>query len=133
MTIYDFLKLEKSDFDSYDTEFDICVTVCEPYDGDLTEADSYDLFCDFIYKHVELVEKTGECTCIANWTKFITDNLDVFRECANDMWYEGSVPKNDDDLIYEWIKEIHSWLAGGVSETSYKKFIETYATKIKEV
>ena len=131
MTIYDFLKLEKSDFDTYDTEYDVCVTCCEPYEDD--EQDNYDAFCECIYKHVELVEKTGECSCVANWTKFITDNMSVFRECANEMWYEGSVPKSDDSLTYKWINEIHSWLAGYVSETEYKHFMEKYAPRLKEV
>ena len=131
MTIYDFLKLEKSDYDTYDTEYDVCVTCCEPYEDD--EQDNYDAFCECIYKHVELVEKTGECSCVANWTKFITDNMDVFRECANEMWYEGSVPKSDDSLTYKWINEIHSWLAGYVSETEYKHFMEKYAPRLKEV
>ena len=34
MTLYDFLKLVKADFDTYDTVFDIEVTVCELYDND---------------------------------------------------------------------------------------------------
>lgn len=131
MTIYDFLKQEKSDFDTYDTEYDVCVTCCEPYDDD--EQENYDVFCECIYKHVELVKKTGECSCIAKWTKFITDNLSVFRECANNMWYEGSVPKGDDSLVYKWINEIHLWLAGYVSESEYKEFMEKYAPRLKEV
>ena len=49
MNLYDFLMLEKADFDTYDTVFDICVTVCEPYEyeeGD--EKEYYDIFNELI-------------------------------------------------------------------------------------
>lgn len=133
MTLYDFLKLVKADFDTYDTVFDIEVTACEPYESSMENMEWYDKFYDFILKHVEFVEKTGECSCVVNWYKFIKDNMETFRECANDMWKEGIVPDDEEDFIYEWIKEINGWLTGYVSETEYKIFMEKYAPKIKEV
>lgn len=130
MTLYDFIRMEDTDFDTYDTVFDAEVTVCVPYDdSEITEW--YDKFYNFIIKHVEFKEKISEGECTAEWTNFITDNLEVFREAANDMWYDDRVPDDDDDLIYEWIKEINSWLAGYVSEVEYQKFMEKYAPKIK--
>ena len=132
MTLYDFLKLVKADFDTYDTVFDIEVTVCEPYESSMENMEWYDKFYDFILKHVEFVEKTGECSCVVNWYKFIKDNMETFRECTNDMWKEGTVPNDEEDFIYEWIKEINGWLTGYVSETEYKIFMEKYAPKIKE-
>lgn len=136
--------MEKADFDTYDTVFDTEVTVCCPMEFFInirkkdTENEWYDTFYDFILKHVVVVEKTSECECIAEWTPFITNNLEVFKEIAKDMWCEEWVYKydgepDDDDLIYEWINEIHSWLAGYVSESEYKDFMEKYAPKIKEV
>lgn len=77
-------------------------------------------------------EKISECECIAEWTNFIADNLEVFREAANDMWYDDRVPDDNDDLIYEWIKEINSWLAGYVSEVEYQKFMEKYAPRMED-
>ena len=132
MTLYDFLKLVKADFDTYDTVFDIEVTACEPYESPMENMEWFDKFYDFILKHVEFVEKTGECSCVVNWYKFIKDNMETFRECANDMWKEGTVPNDEEDFIYEWIKEINGWLTGYVSETEYKIFMEKYAPKIKE-
>lgn len=132
MTLYDFLKLVKADFDTYDTVFDIEVTACEPYESSMENMEWFDKFYDFILKHVEFVEKTGECSCVVNWYKFIKDNMETFRECANDMWKEGTVPDDEEDFIYEWIKEINGWLTGYVSETEYKIFMEKYAPKIKE-
>ena len=133
MTLYDFLKLVKADFDTYDTVFDIEVTACEPYESSQENMEWYDKYYNFILKHVEFVEKTGEYSCVANWYKFIKDNMETFRECANDMWKEGTVPDDEDDFIYEWIEEINGWLAGYVSENEYKIFMEKYAPKIKEV
>lgn len=139
MTLYDFLMLEKSDYDTYDTVFDVEVTACTPYGSTNNdkEFEYYYKFCDFIMKHVEFVEKTGECSCVVNWYKFINDNIEVFREAANDMWkpeWELRYGKPDnEDLIYEWINEIHSWLAGYVGESEYREFMEDYADRIKEV
>ena len=100
MTLYELLKMEQCDFDTFDTVFDICVTVCDPYTPD--EEEWFDKFYDFIIKNIEVVEKTGECTCVCKWYDFINNNIEVFRKAANDMWYEDCIPKNDDDLIYEW-------------------------------
>lgn len=131
MTLYDFIRMEDTDFDTYDTVFDAEVTVCVPYDdSEITEW--YDKFYNFIIKHVEFKEKISEYECTAEWTNFITDNLEIFREAANDMWYDDRVPDDNDDLIYEWIKEIHSWLAGYVSEAEYQKFMEKYAPRMED-
>ena len=130
MTLYEFIRMENADFDTYDTVFDAEVTVCVPCDE---ENDYYDKFYNFILKHVEFVEKTSEYECTAEWTKFIVNNIDVFRMAARRMWREETVPKSEDDLIYEWIMEIHSWLAGYVSETEYAEFMENYAPLIQEV
>ena len=130
MTLYDFIVKEDNDFDTYDTVFDAEVSVCVPCEK---ETDWYDKFYNFIIKRVMFVEKISDGECTADWSKFITDNLDLFREIANDMWNDGTVPDDDDDLVYEWIKEIEGWLAGYVSENEYQKFVENYADKFKEV
>ena len=56
MTLYDFILQEQGDFDTYDTVFDVCVTVCEPYEYDEgEEKEYYDIFSDMIIKMVEEV------------------------------------------------------------------------------
>ena len=77
---------------------------------------------------VEVEEKTGECTCLCKWSDFIEKNIATFRKAADELW--TGTPKSDDDLIYEWIKEINSWLAGYVSERTYKKFVTTYGEQL---
>ena len=61
MKLYDFIALEKADFDTYDTVFDVCVTVCEPYEYEEgEEKEYYDIFNELIMKNVEVEEKTDE-------------------------------------------------------------------------
>lgn len=130
MTLYDFITKEQADFDTYDTVYDVCVTVCEPYEYDEGEdKESCDIFSDMIIKMVEVEEKTGECTCICKWSDFIKNNIETFRNAAEELWY--SAPKEDDDLIYEWIKEIHLWLAGYVSDNAYTTFVTKYGEQLK--
>ena len=53
MTLYDFIMQEHADFDTYDTEFDTCVTVCEPYEYEEgEEKEYYDIFNDLNIRHV---------------------------------------------------------------------------------
>ncbi|WP_295094602.1 hypothetical protein [Ruminococcus sp.] len=128
MKLYDFITQEKTDFDTYDTVFDVCVTVCEPYEYDEgEEKEYYDIFNELIMKNVEVEEKTGECTCVCKWSDFINKNIETFRKAADELWER--IPKTDDDLIYEWIKEIHAWMAGYVSESIYKEFVTKYGTQ----
>lgn len=125
MTLYEFITKEQGDFDTYDTVFDVCVTVCEPYEYDEgEEKEYYDIFNDLIMKKVEVERKTGECSCVCKWNDFIEKNIETFRKAADELWER--TPKADDDLIYEWIKEIHAWMAGYVSESIYKEFVTTY-------
>lgn len=125
MTLYEFITLEKADFDTFDTVYDTCVTVCEPYEYEEgEEKEYYDIFSDIIIQKVEVEEKTGECTCLCKWSDFIKKNIATFRKAADELWMR--TPKADEDLIYEWINEINSWLAGYVSENTYKKFVTTY-------
>lgn len=130
MTLYDFILQEQGDFDTYDTVFDVCVTVCEPYEYDEGEEKQYyDIFNDLIMKNVEVDYKKSDYECICKWNDFIEKNIETFRKAADDLWYH--TPKNDDDLIYEWIREINSWMAGYVSESVYKKFVTEYGEQLK--
>lgn len=133
MNLYDFIIKEDSDYDTYDTVYDICVTVCVPYRELGEEMDWFDKFYNFILQHVEFIKEVSDYECTANWSRFIEENINVFTEAANEFWYEHLIPKNQDDMIYEWIKELHGWLSGYVSECEYHKFMEKYAPRIKEL
>lgn len=130
MNLYDFLTKEQGDFDTYDTVFDVCVTVCEPYEYDEDEEkEFYDVFNDLIMKNVSVIKKISECECLCNWSDFILFNKAVFKAAAEELW--PYVPKTEDNLVYEWIKEIHAWMAGYTSEKVYKTFVTKYGKQLK--
>lgn len=133
MTLYEFGQLGNSCLDTCDDVFDIIITVDILTDDEENDMGYYGKFANFICKNVNVLGKAGGCDVVADWSALITENMSVFRKAANAMWYEGSVPDDDDDFVYEWLTEIHGWLAGGVSESAYKKFMEKYSMNIRRV
>ena len=124
MTLYEFLEMSKNDYDTYDTEYDACVTVC--YIDVEDEEDEYDKFCNGIIKRVNVVEINKE-TLIVNWSELIKNNMDKFKAFTEKYWkykYEDDI----DEFMYQWINEIHLYMAGYVSEDFYSiinKFVDS--------
>lgn len=120
--LYDYLKMSEADYDTYDTDYDACVTVC--YIDE--ENDDYDKFCNGIIKKVNVVEINGD-ELVCDWSKLIERNIIKFKEFTSKHWrnqYEDDI----DEFIYQWINEIHYYMAGYVSESFYSvliKFIDT--------
>lgn len=123
MKLYDFMKLTETDYDTYDTVYDEGVTVC--YIEEDTENDNYDKFCINIMKKAEMEKLNGDIL-IVNWTKLIKDNMEKFKEFSIKHWRFQY--NDEDDFIYEWIKEIHMYMAGYVSEDFYDILVEFVAT-----
>lgn len=123
-TLYDFLKITQKDFDTYDTEYDAEVTVC--YIADEDASDEYDKFCINIIKLVNVVRQNGEYSLIVDWCELIRRNMDMFKSFAEEHWI-NSYEDDEDEFIYQWIKEINLYLAGYVNESFYgklNKFLE---------
>lgn len=123
MKLYDFVKMTETDYDTCDVVYDEGVTVC--YIEETNNNDAYEKFCINIMKKAEM-EKLNDDIIIVNWTKLITENMDKFRAFSMRHWafeYE-----DDDDFIYEWIKEIHAYVAGYVSEDFYEILVEFVET-----
>ena len=119
MTLYDYLKLTEGDFDTYDTEYDAEVTVC--FIEEDNDNDEYDKFCNGIIKKVNVVKINGDIL-IVNWCELITRNMDKFKEFTAENWYSDCQYEDDiDEFIYQWINEIHQYMAGNVSESFYKE------------
>ena len=119
MTLYDYIMFHKRDYDVYDKEYDIGVTAC--YIGKVTDA--YDGFCKKLMQKISVVETVNEYTLVANWADLIKRNMSVFKSFTEEHW--GDKYCNDEDtFIYQWIKEIHLYLAGYVSEDSYTILID---------
>lgn len=126
MTLYDYIKeLSNGHFckDTYDTVFDYGITI----DLDLKDGDYdsyYDKFCTELTKFVEIDHIDGDFF-VLKWYEFFERNIDLFRDYAVENWDCGfSDDYDDDDLIYDWMQEIHSYYAGGLSENGYREFCE---------
>lgn len=124
MTLFEYLQMAENDFDTYDTKYDTGVTVCHICEAD--EADEYDKFCNGIIKKVDVVEINGD-TLTVNWSELIERNIDKFKEFTAKHW-RHQYEKDIDEFEYQWINEIHMYMAGYVSEDFYSvlnKFVDS--------
>ena len=120
MKLYDFMKLSQVDYDTYDTVYDACVTVCYLDEEDME--DSYDKFCIKLMKMVELEKVNGD-DLLVKWTELITKNMDKFKAFTEKHW-RYNYEDDEDEFIYQWINELHMYLAGYVSEDFYDTLLE---------
>lgn len=116
MNLYDWLKEKDNDYDTYDTVYDICVTVCVPYEVEENRMEWYDKFCNFILKHVNVDEEINDFECIVDWNEFIERYKDIFKMITAESW---NYMPDDEDFNYEWINEIDKLLTGYGSEKTY--------------
>ncbi len=115
MTLYEYLKMRENDFDTYDTVYDAVVTVC--YIDE--EEDEYDKFCNGIIKKVDVIHINDDSSTV-NWTEMIERNIDKFKAFTKEHWRADCQYEDDiDDFIYEWINEIHAYMAGYASIDFY--------------
>ena len=127
MKLYEIMKLSQDDYDTYDTVYDAEVTVC--YIDEEDAEDNYDKFCIELMKKVEVERIVPESHLIVKWTELIQNNMEKFKEFTKENWYESCQYEDDEDeFIYQWIKEIHYYLAGYVSEDFYDKLVEFVQT-----
>lgn len=120
MNLYQYLKAnDEDDIDTYDTVFDTSVCVCVDFNP--IKPDNYDRFCLALIKRVKFVEAhNNSLTC--DWYSLINDNSEVFKQITKDYWVTDY--SDIDDFIYEWIKELNSYLAGYVDEKFYGVLVE---------
>ena len=115
MTLYEYLKMKENDFDTYDTVYDAVVTVCYIEEED----DEYDKFCNGIIKKVDVIHINDDSPTV-NWTEMIERNIDKFKAFTKEYWKTDCQYEDDiDDFIYEWINEIHAYMAGYASIDFY--------------
>lgn len=127
MKLYDIMSISQDDFDTYDTVYDAEVTVC--YIEEDEANDNYDKFCIELMKKVEVEKIIPESHLIVKWTELITNNMKKFKKFTKENWYESCQYEDDEDeFICQWIKEIHYYLAGYVSEDFYDKLVEFVQT-----
>lgn len=124
MTLFEYLQMTECDYDTYDTKYDTGVTVCLIDE----ECDDYDRFCNGIIKKVDVVGVNDDILTV-NWSELIERNMDKFKEFTAEHWrhqYEDDI----DELVYQWINEIHAYMAGYVGESFYSvlnEFVDSLA------
>ena len=123
-TLFEYLEMSQNDFDTYDTKYDTGVTVCHIYE----ENDEYDKFCNRVIKKVNVVEVNANSLTV-NWSELIERNMDKFKKFTEEHWYESCQYEDDvDEFVYQWINEIHQYMAGNVSMDFYSvlnKFVDS--------
>lgn len=122
MKLYDWLSIDKGSYDCYDTDLDVSVTI--DWIGNCKT--DYDFFVADLIKKVEIEQKTDDCTLICNWSKLIKDNMERFKSFTKDHWETDY--DNETEFMYQWIRELHYYVAGYVSEDYYstlRSFIES--------
>lgn len=119
INLYDFLSASECDYDTYDTEYDGIIT-CTWIFGE--PKDNYTKFYYEMCKKVEIVH-IGNNGLVVNWSNFIERNLEKFKEFTNKHWIY-TYEEDEEELIYQWINELHAYFAGYVSESFYKTLCE---------
>lgn len=120
ITLYEYINMNQNDIDTYDTKYDTGVTVCHIYE----ENDEYDKFCNGIIKKVNVIE-INKYSLTVNWSKLIERNMDKFKKFTAEHWYESCQYEDDvDEFVYQWINEIHQYMAGNVSMDFYETLNE---------
>lgn len=122
MTLYEYIKMSEADYDTYDIEYDAEVTVCFIEE----ENDAYDKFCNGIIKKVDVVKINAD-SLVVNWNELIERNMYRFKEFTKKHW-KYQYENDTDEFIYQWINEIHMYIAGYVGESFYptlNKFVDS--------
>lgn len=112
----------KRNFDTADDVFEVSVTTCyiEPDSFELYKDDSYCQFAKWIYESVKVVE--ADETVICDWSGLVKEHMQSFKKFSEKNWKYSYL--DNDDFIYEWVKEINSYLAGCASDKCYNELLK---------
>lgn len=130
MTLYDFIKVANNDYDTYDTETGAVVTVCSFDSEDEKSEEYYEKFRIGIMRFAEVAKIISTCEITCKWTEMIEHNLSIFKEFTKNFWNK-QYEYDENEFIYQWITEIHYWIAGEVGESTYKEFVENYMSRMR--
>jgi len=120
--LYDYLQIEENDYDCYDTEISGEVTVCYIENP----KDDYDRFCVELMKRVNVIKKIDDCSIECEWSKLIRENWDKFKAFTASEWAHDY--EDDVEFVYQWIREIHFYIAGEVAEDYYSTLLDFVLT-----
>ena len=109
------------DFDSYDNVYDVIVTICFDEETVDKPEDSFDRFVKYIVEHVDYIKGNGNYV-ICDWNGFVKAHEQVLRQYEHDCW-RYNYDDDEDEFVYEWIREINLYLAGYISEAGYTDIV----------
>lgn len=116
------------DFDVGDDVFDTTVCCCSPNPKPFspTKKEPYDYFSDYIYDNVKIIKAMPDKDyVVADWTGFVNEHFDKLKDFSR-LYWRGDYDDKD-KFTYEWITEIHGWLAGEVNDQRYNDFLSVVA------
>ena len=129
MKLIEYLNLYKDGccIDTADTEIDEIVTV--DYNKNDKPDDEFPYLYKFtiaLFNKVNLAYLNDGGAVIVDYSKLITDNLELFKNFVKTTWREDKQYVLDDmtELQYEFIKDIHLMLAGYGTETDNRNYYE---------
>lgn len=119
MNVYDFLKTKDRDFDFYDSELDICITL-GLVDGD----DPYAMFVRALCQSAIFVEQTSSVSAEAKWSQLIRSKITRLKQYSRKYWQH--IPADEDEFIYLWINELGGYASGNLPEDAYCELFEIF-------
>lgn len=143
MKLISLLSLHKDfDMDAYDNEWDVGSCVCWD-SGQLTSEDLYDKFCVAFYRSVS-VETFNESCLTLKVSDLVKSNKVLFRAYMKNHWKdECQFDDDEDEFVYQWVRELFLYLDGNACDSQYKLIIEEvfniieketpFFTEVKEI
>jgi hypothetical protein len=131
MKLIDYLNLYKDgcSIDTSDTEIDAVVNV--DYDKNAKPDEEFPYLQKFsiaLFSKVDLAYLIdgAYCSAVVDYSKLITDNIELFRNFVKTTWREDKqyVLEDMTELQYEFIKDINLMLAGYGTETDNRNYYE---------
>lgn len=127
MKIKEYLDIRQNDVDTFDKTFEVIVTCChitdEEFEEEINDAENsfrnYFRFIKYIYENVDVVNTKN---IICDWAGFVKEHYNALYKFMEEHWMHCY--ENKDDFIYQWIKEIHYYLAGYTTEENYNYILE---------
>ncbi len=116
MRLLDYLKINSECTDFHDYIYSSGVVCVDYYPNDPLK-NWHSLFCVALYEKVQVTDY-----CVACWSDLIVNNYEKFKEFSNKHW--ATQYDDEDDFIYEWIKELHLYLAGMTNNDMYRYLYE---------
>lgn len=128
-TIADYLSFSKREMViSEDVDYNGCIPLSYYNEDEYDMSRPYDHFVRFLYENVRVIHSNNFSdppTVLCDWTGFICEN----HEALQDFLHMADSQHN---FIYGWYSELNRMLAGEVTESTYRHFMEVMKEHSRE-